>query len=1060
MADEEDLKEQKKQSGLLEGVMKSLRSQNKVAEESGSKLEKAMRDLVDNTILDTKATLKDIDKANMQIDVLKEMAQSLVAIESIMALERLDRQRHSAQAGQISQVAGNMVAGTGSGSGGGGDDKGLADNDLIKKLGIAAAAKSLAGAAKGIAMMGIAIPAFFGGMMVGNAVLDFADKNTDWADMNFSAIKKAAQGFASVITEMDEKSLLAIAGIIGISGFAGTKSPAGAALSVGTMGAAISAFLGGLILGNAAIGMADESGFDLNFGALKKAFGGFASAIQELDINSVIILGGIIGLAGMGGIKGSKPTDVAKSIAATGAGIVGFLGGFVIGEYVLSTLGASGGSYLDLDMPRLTKMFGGFNNAISALDAKSVVALGGVVAAGAGLAKVGGVNPLKLVGNMTAIGLGIVGLLGGFALGDAALQALGLGGDQNYDFVAIKNLLGGFNDVIASVDPPALLALGGAVVAAVALSKSGASGTTFASNMTFIGLGVAGLLGGFMLGEVAVGYGLSKLGGADFPAITSAVTGFNSVMSAMSDETKVAIGLASAIAAFIAAKGDFKDGPKFALGMTMIGLGIGGFLAGFGIGEYAVSAMEFDSGKMKEAVAGFNSVVEELSAKGLVAFGAVLGIGALITKSFSLGDIASFGLTMTSIGIGIGGFFAGFALGAYALDKLGEINYAGIQNGIAQFGIAVDGLSDRGLAAFGTLLAAGGVLTAVLSFGVAALPLAMAAIGAGIGAFIGGFDGIGTLIAATGMDGSGIAHLMKMVAKGLDELKDIDGSNLKDLAVGLVAIGPGFASLLGAKGLGVLAEGGKKLLDGVKGFLGMGEETDNGGIIGQIKKILGDPGQIDAESLNQLSVLIDTIAGKDTSGFKQGIDNIADGMQRLVSDDRGFLTKLGDRLTGNNNPFQFLLDIAEKNREITYVGNGVKNLANGMEKISTLDKYAMPDGFDAFMFDVNKQTSVLNSGARAIDNYVQSMEALYASGNVAGGGGEAVVGTVEMQNRQEILETNRQTASSGGGGGTIYAPTTTAVNSSTTNNNISMTAPPPSDRHDEMYIFRTSGNPR
>ena len=130
-----------------------------------------------------------------------------------------------------------------------------------------------------------------------------------------------------------------------------------------------------------------------------------------------------------------------------------------------------------------------------------------------------------------------------------------------------------------------------------------------------------------------------------------------------------------------------------------------------------------------------------------------------------------------------------------------------------------------------------------------------------------------------------------------------------------------------------------------------------------------------------------------------------------------------------------------------------------MEKISTLGEYKMPDGFDAFMFDVNKQTSVLNSGARAIDKYVQSMEALYATGNVAGGGAEAVLGTVEMQNRQTVLEENRAQQSNSNNM-SIIAPSSTSINSSTTNNAISMNAPPAQDRHDEMYIFRSSGVPR
>ena len=987
MADEEELKQGKETQGILKGVLGALRDQNKASQEEAQKLQDAMRDLVDNSVTDVNATFREIESSKRQIDVLKDIASQLVIIESIMSVNRQDnlarqdaiigqltrmvengemvpdrldslvgqiqqvlerqntpsnldldlgdpdsllevlhninvnttvngthltainstlvdtlasmeadqreRRRHAVGSGEVENRASNMISGGGASGGGGGDSKGLADNDLIKKLGLAAGAKSLAGAAKGIAMMGVAIPAFFGGLMIGNAALGLADAMG--ADMNFGAIKKAANGFASIITEMDDRTMLAIVGIIGASAFAGTKSPAGAAVSVGLMGAAISAFLGGLVIGNEALGLADGAGADLNFGSMKKAIAGFGSMVGELDDRTLIALGGIILASGYGGIKGSKATDVAVSIAATGAGIVGFLGGFVLGEMALSALGATEGGYLNLDLPGLTGLMGGFNNLVGALDPTALLSLGGIIAIGAGMAKVNA-DPLKMVTSMTSIGLGILGLLGGFVLGETLLDL-----------------------------------------------------------------------------------GSGFIGSLNFDNLTAAVTGFN-------------------------------------------------------------------------------NVVEALGVNGLAAMGTIIGIGALITKFFSVGDIATFALTMTSIGAGIGGFFGGFALGAYALDKLGNIDYSGIQEGIKQFGIAVDNLGDRGLVAFGALLAAGGVLTAVLSFGVALLPLAMGAIGAGIGAFIGGFDGVGALISASGLDGSGIAHLMGMVARGLEEFSDIDGENLKNLSVGLLAIGPGFASLLGAQGLGVLAEGGKKLVDGIKGFFGMKSE-DNGGLIGQIMGILGDPDQIDTDQLDKLGYFIDTIANKDTAGFTNGIDNIAEGMKKLTSDDRGFFTKLGDKMTGANNPFAFLFELADRNREITYVGNGVKNLANSMEKISTLGEYKMPDGFDAFMFDVNKQTSVLNSGARAIDKYVQSMDALYATGNVAGGGAEAVVGTVEMQNRQTVLEENRAQQSNTNNM-SIIAPSSTSINSSTTNNAISMSAPPAQDRHDEMYIFRSSGNPR
>ena len=72
MADEKEQKEQQKQSGLLSGVLDALREQAKKSD--GKSMEKAMRDLIDNQMLDTKVTLKDIETANSQLDVLKHIA--------------------------------------------------------------------------------------------------------------------------------------------------------------------------------------------------------------------------------------------------------------------------------------------------------------------------------------------------------------------------------------------------------------------------------------------------------------------------------------------------------------------------------------------------------------------------------------------------------------------------------------------------------------------------------------------------------------------------------------------------------------------------------------------------------------------------------------------------------------------------------------------------------------------------------------------------------------------------------------------------------------------------
>ena len=55
---------------------------------------------------------------------------------------------------------------------------------------------------EGLAAMGVAIPAFFGGLMIGNKALGLAE-NYDGFDFDFTNIKKAATGFSGIIKELD-----------------------------------------------------------------------------------------------------------------------------------------------------------------------------------------------------------------------------------------------------------------------------------------------------------------------------------------------------------------------------------------------------------------------------------------------------------------------------------------------------------------------------------------------------------------------------------------------------------------------------------------------------------------------------------------------------------------------------------------------------------------------------------------------------------------------------------------------------------------------------------------
>ena len=80
-------------------------------------------------------------------------------------------------------------------------------------IGAPIAGSALLKSAAGIAAMGVAIPAFFGGLLAGDAALSWM--KTIGADFDFKALKAAAIGFSDIIMSMDIKAFAVLAGIMG-----------------------------------------------------------------------------------------------------------------------------------------------------------------------------------------------------------------------------------------------------------------------------------------------------------------------------------------------------------------------------------------------------------------------------------------------------------------------------------------------------------------------------------------------------------------------------------------------------------------------------------------------------------------------------------------------------------------------------------------------------------------------------------------------------------------------------------------------------------------------------
>lgn len=454
------------------------------------------------TLTEVNATLGEIrDGQKETTNAVTSLAEKISAQMEAAEMNRLRElnQRRSG-AGGVRTPSSPAAGGPGAGSSNlGGRAAGLG-------LGLAALGAGAMKGAAGLTAMGLAIPAFFGGLLAGSEGLGWLQ---DVAGMDYDGLKKAALGFSDIILEMDPKAFVVLGGIMGISAIA----KPGAAKSLASMGLAISGFLGGLMAGSTllegAYKVADVFGGTIDFGGMKKAMVGFSDMIMGVDQKALTIMAGLLGLGAIAGIVSKNPLDAAKGMAGLAAGIIGFLGGLVIGNDILSFAEILGA---DLDLAALGKTLGGFSEAVGQLKPEAAIALAGIITGSVGLAKFGAdaKTAKNTVAMMTGVGAGISGLMIGLSAGDAAISwidkikaadSAGLVGA----FKLFNDSIGELKDKNAIIALTAIVGAGSALGALLGAKSVTAAGGIFAI-MSGIGAGIAGLMVGLSAGDFIISY--------------------------------------------------------------------------------------------------------------------------------------------------------------------------------------------------------------------------------------------------------------------------------------------------------------------------------------------------------------------------------------------------------------------------------------------------------------------------------------------------------------------------------------------------------------------------
>ena len=403
---------------------------------------------------------------------------------------REDAKRDDAQTNELKKIAAG-IAGMKSGpnSGGGGKGGGLKNMLGMGGLGVAAMAAAALKGAAGLVAMGVAIPAFFGGLVAGDAALSWM--KDIGADFNFSSLKAAAMGFSDMILSMDIKAFTVLGSIMLVSAVGSTKAAKGLAF----MGIGISAFLMGLLAGDAVLSSVKSMGWtDMKFTGMKTAIEGFSSMIVGLSTEAQVTLGALLASAAIAGLVSKNPANIAIGMTAMGAGISGFFVGLAAGDAAMS--------WLSTDFTGISTAVKAFDESIGHLDATSAATLLTLLGAGTLLGKITTKGQqVKMVMGIGALSLGIAAFFTGFAAADFVAANVGDGGD-------IKNLVKNFGEAIGSLEPTALKALTG--LFAVGAVFGAVPGGLMIAGKAAIGMGVVGA--GIAAFFVAFD-GMAKIGG-------------------------------------------------------------------------------------------------------------------------------------------------------------------------------------------------------------------------------------------------------------------------------------------------------------------------------------------------------------------------------------------------------------------------------------------------------------------------------------------------------------------------------------------------------------------
>ena len=478
---------------------------------------------------------------------------------------------------------------------------------------------------------------------------------------------------------------------------AGIGAAAGAAGGLIGFGAGIAGFMAALSIGSIGLDWLDS-----DYSGLGAAFAAFSDAITNLSPAAMIAIAGASAIAAQtSSLKNLYGLGTASGMVGLGAGISGFLIGLALGDVALG--------WIDSDYTNLGAALASFSEAIVNLSLPAIGVIAGIAGIAVANTAFGG-NAKSLALSMTGVSAGIAGFLGGLVLADIGLSWItGISGADGSALVSAFKM---FNDSVSVLSPGSVIALGGIIGAAAAISKFNISPVALAASMSSIGAGIGGFMAGLSAGDLGISW-INSIPAGSGPGIVSTFKTFNDAVMALDPNAILALGGLIAAGAALGASGAGALG--VAVGLPAIGVGIAGFMAALAAGDGITTLISMGTGG--EPGAGLRSLftnifqglatVKELEGVSLVDLGAGLIAVSAGLASFGVGNLVG---TLANVGTAILGWFGvdnpfdqimqiakesdqlikgGEALEkiANALNKFGDIKISGIELDFKQLAI-------------------------------------------------------------------------------------------------------------------------------------------------------------------------------------------------------------------------------------------------------------------------------------------------------------------------------------------------------------------------------------